>query len=55
VVNVKKRSCIGEYSDALDLLFSNNITDDVVIRFESGGYVICLEIRSGKTEVGVYR
>lgn len=53
-MNVKKKSSIGEYSDALDLLFSNNITDDVVVRFESGGYVICLEIRSGKTEVVVY-
>lgn len=45
---------ITEYSKALDLLFNNNINDDVVIRFESDGYVLCLDIRNGKAEIAVY-
>ena len=45
---------ITEYSKALDLLFNNNINDDVVIRFESDGYVLCLDIKSDKTEIIIY-
>lgn len=46
---------IKEYSYALDLIFNNNLTDDVVIRFRSGGCVLCLEIRNGKTGITVYK
>lgn len=46
---------IKEYSEAFDLIFNNILTDDVVIRFESDGYVLCLEIRNGNTEIIVYR
>ena len=43
------------YSDALDLIFINEPTEDVAIRFESGGYVLCLEIINGKAEIIVYK
>ena len=42
---------IKRCSDALDSLFDNNLTDDVVIRFETGGYVLYLKIRNSKTEI----
>lgn len=45
---------ITEYSKVLDLLFNNDINDDVVIRFESDGYVLCLDIRNYKTEIIIY-
>lgn len=45
---------ITEYSKALDLLFNNNINDGVVIRFESDGYVLYLDIRNDKTEIVIY-
>lgn len=51
----KEESGIREYSEALDSLFNNSIREDVAIRFESDGYVLCLEIRNGKTEIIVYK
>lgn len=51
----KEESGIREYSEALDSLFNNSIRDDVAIRFESDGYILCLEIRNGKTEIMVYK
>ena len=50
----KRKSGLKEYSKVLDLIFNNNLTEDVAIRFESGGYVLCLEIRNGKAEIIVY-
>lgn len=50
----KEEFGIKEYSDTLDLIFDNNLTDDVVIRFESDGYVLCLEIRNRKTEIIIF-
>lgn len=50
----KEEFGIKEYSDALDSLFNNNLIEDVAIRFESGGYVLCLEIGNGRTEIIVY-
>lgn len=47
----KREASIGEYSEAPDSLFRNRITEGVVIRFESDGYVLCLEIRNGRTEI----
>lgn len=51
----KEESGIREYSEALDSLFNNSIREDVAIRFESDGHVLCLEIRNGKTEIIVYK
>lgn len=51
----KEESGVNEYSDAIDSLFDNNHADGVVIRFESDGYVLCVEIRNGKTEIIVYK
>lgn len=51
----KEVSGIKECSDALDLLFSINLREGVAIRFESGGYVLCLEIRGGMTEIVIYK
>lgn len=51
----KEESGIREYSETLDSLFNNSIREDVAIRFESDGYVLCLEIRNGKTEIIVYK
>lgn len=51
----KGKSGIKEYSKALDSLFDNNLVGGVVIRFESDGYVLCVKIRKGKTEIIVYK
>ena len=51
----KEKSVITEYSEALGLIFDNNLADGVAIRIESGGYVLCLEIRNGETEIIIYK
>ena len=55
VKNENEKFGVKKYSDALDLIFTNNITKDMAIRFEAGGYILCLEIRNGKTEIIVYK
>jgi hypothetical protein len=56
VVNERKeKTGIEEYSEALDSIFSNNLTAGVVIHFESGGYALCVEIKNGKTEIIFYK
>lgn len=51
MVKQEDRSSVRVYSDALILLFNNNNIKDVAIFLESGGYVLCLVIRNGKTEI----
>lgn len=55
MVILKDDANIRKYSDALDFLFNNTEIKSVVIRFKSDGYVLCLEIRNGKTEIIVYK
>lgn len=54
MVNVKAKSTIRQYSDALDFLFNNTEIKDVVVRFNSEDHVLVLIIRANITEIIVY-